>query len=112
MENTELFYTLTAIFYNFANLILIAAGVILFSKKQSFYTIIVLIGSILILFGSLFHAYLNFSVLPDDMDQFMQLNIVASIFSSGAYFIFCIGLFLFAISDFKKLKAKNEFIDK
>nr|WP_321236638.1 hypothetical protein [uncultured Psychroserpens sp.] len=87
MDNYEYLYTLNNIIYTFASLCIIVAGITLFSKKRTLSTTLILVGSII--------AFL-FSI--------------GSIFIS-AYVVFCVGLMLFTITDYKKEVPKNEFLD-
>lgn len=111
MENTDFIYSASAAIFNISNLILIAACIVLFTKKRALSTSLMLIGSILTLISSLSHLYLNFFLLHEDIDSFMKYSAFASIFSGISYFIFCLGILLFVTTDFKKEVPKNEFLD-
>lgn len=83
----------------------------LYSKKRTTSTILILIGSItafILNTGSIFMGLISGHY---GMDTFIQINAIINIISGLAYALFCIGFLLFVVNDFKKDMPKNEFLD-
>jgi LPXTG-motif cell wall-anchored protein len=111
MENLEYLYSISSIIFILAGICVLIASAILFSKKRTISTTLILIGSISSLMFNIGNRLINLIFKGYDMDSIIQINAVLVILSGIAYSLFCIGLLLFVVNDFNKKEPKNKFLD-
>ena len=111
MENLEYLYSISSIIFILAGICVLIASVILFSKKRTTATTLILIGSISSLMVNIGNRLIDLIFKGYDMDSIIQINGIIIILGGIAYFLFCAGLLLFVVNDFKKEVSKNEFLD-
>ena len=111
MENYNYLYTLNNIIYTFASLCIIVAGITLFYKRRTLSTTLMLVGSIVAFLFTIGSLFISSYVGRYDTETFIKINAICSLIGGLAYVVFCGGLMLFAITDYKKDVPKNEFLD-
>lgn len=111
MNNYEYLYTASYVIYNLASLIMMLTGILLFSKIKTLSTTLMLVGGILNLVLGVGSVLISSFAGRYDTDTFIQVNAYSNIAQGLCYSMFCIGLLLFVINDFKTREPRNEFLD-
>ncbi len=102
MENIQYQFIISGLINGLVNLIVLIACIILFSKKRTPATILLLVGGILCFisfFGSIFY---NIWAAQQGSIAVINTQVAVSFFQGFAFFVFGIGLLLLAVNDFKK----------
>ena len=110
-ESSELLFTISWIFHYIALVLVTIASIVIFTKKRTLGTTILLIGAILSVITIIVSFGVNLSGKNQEFETIMKAEGYIAILSSISYGLFCLGLFLFATTDYKKEKPKNEFLD-
>ncbi|WP_179377252.1 hypothetical protein [Winogradskyella wichelsiae] len=105
LSSTEMLFTIGSIISVFSTLIILMASIILFIKKKTLATWIILIGTILVFITYIGNIILNVFAGRGSMDTLLLLQGVSNIVQSLSYLIFTIGLTILAITEFSKKKS-------
>ncbi|MGJ8550671.1 hypothetical protein [Winogradskyella wichelsiae] len=105
LSSTEMLFTIGSIISVFSTLIILMASIILFIKKKTLATWIILIGTILVFITYIGNIILNVFASGGSMDTLLLLQGVSNIVQSLSYLIFTIGLTILAITEFSKKKS-------
>ncbi|WP_040279940.1 hypothetical protein [Psychroserpens damuponensis] len=111
MENYEYLYSISSVIYFLAGICVITASIILYSKKRTVATLLILIGSISAFILNTGSIFLGLITGRFDMDTYIQINAIVNIISGLAYALFCIGLLLFVVNDYKKEATITKSLD-
>jgi len=104
-ESSEYLFTISSIIHYLALALVTIASVLIFIKKRTLGTSILLIGAILSIITLLISVGVNLSSFDDEFETMMKFRGSIAILSSLSYGLFCLGLFVFAISDLKSNNA-------
>ncbi|NRR92312.1 hypothetical protein HSX10_12110 [Winogradskyella undariae] len=104
LSSTEMLFTIGSIISVFSTLIILMASIILFIKKKTLATWIILIGTILVFVTYIGNIILNVFASRGNMDTLLLLQGVSNIIQSLSYLIFTVGLTILAITEFSKKK--------
>jgi len=86
-----------------AHLLALVASIIIFYKNKSLSTIIMLIGSVLMFIESFGTPILKVIIARDyGVEALIKFQVTSSYFNAISFFVFILGLFLFAINDLKR----------
>ena len=86
---------------------MVIASMMLYSKKRTLATTLILIGSSLAFLFNLGNIFISVFAHMYGTETFVKINAISNVVSGLAYLTFCIGVLLFAIHDFKKEVPKN-----
>ena len=105
LSSTEMLFTIGSIISVFSTLIILMASIILFIKKKTLATWIILIGTISVFITYIGNIILNVFASRGSMDTLLLLQGVSNIVQSLSYLIFAVGLIILAITEFSKRKT-------
>ncbi|WP_179339127.1 hypothetical protein [Winogradskyella ludwigii] len=101
-SSTEILFTVGQIISSFSTLILLIASIILFVKKKTLATWLILIGNSMGCITYIGSIFLSFFAGKESMDTFLIAQGISTIVQSMFYLIFAIGLILLVLSEFSK----------
>ena len=103
MENYQYLYSISSVIYFLAGICVIIASIMLFSKKRTTSTLLILVGSISAFIFNTGSIFMSITAgRYDDINTFFKINAIVNVVSGLAYALFCIGLLLFVVNDLKK----------
>ncbi|MUU76819.1 hypothetical protein [Winogradskyella endarachnes] len=101
-NSTEILFSIGQSMYGFTMLIILTATIILFIKKRTPATWMILIGYLLVCISYLTSLIIITIAGRSSMDTMLQIQGISSIVKSLSYLIFAIGLIMLAITEFSK----------
>lgn len=101
-NSTEILFSIGQSMYGFTMLVILAATIILFIKKRTPATWMILIGYLLVCIAYLTSLILITIAGRSSMETMLQIQGISSIAKSLSYLIFAIGLIMLAITEFSK----------
>lgn len=104
-NSTEILFTIGQIISGLSTLILLIASIILFIKKKTLATWLILIGNILVFITYIGSLFLNILIGSVNMDTMLMAQGFSLIVQNISYSLFAIGLILLAITEFSKPKS-------
>jgi hypothetical protein len=108
--STEFLFTISSIIHYLALAFVSVGGFLLFIKKRTLATTMLLVGAILMVITTIVGIGIQLYPIDEDFEAVMRANASIAILSSISFGLFCLGIFLYAL-DFKKEVPKNEFLD-
>lgn len=104
-SSTEILFYIGQIISGLATFIILIATIILFIKKRTLATWVILIGYILVVITYIASLLISVFAGRESMDTILIVQGASSIAQSLSYLIFAIGLILLAITEFSKNKS-------
>ncbi|WP_179335584.1 hypothetical protein [Winogradskyella costae] len=104
-NSTEILFTISQIISSLSTLILLVAAIILFIKKKTLATWLILIGNIFVFITYILSLFLNIFIGSAGMDTMLIAQGFSLIIQNISYSIFAIGLIILALTEFSKRKS-------
>ncbi|WP_034040705.1 hypothetical protein [Wocania ichthyoenteri] len=102
MDNTQLQLVAASIVSGLVHLIVLIASIIMFAKKRTIATIVLLLGSVLTSIGFIGGFIYNAIAARNGTEALLDAQVTLTFFNAFSFFIFGIGLFLLALNFNKK----------
>ncbi|WP_179349718.1 hypothetical protein [Winogradskyella pacifica] len=104
-NSTEILFTIGQIISSLSTLILLIAALILFIKKKTLATWLILIGNILVFITYIGSLLLTVFTGSASMDTILMAQGFSIIVQNLSYSLFAIGLIILALTEFSKPKS-------
>lgn len=107
-SSTEILFSISQIISVLSTIIILVASIILFIKKKTLATWIILISNFLIIITYVGRLVLDVIVnKSSNVDNYINFLGISSIVQNLAYLLFTIGLILLVVTEFSKNKTSN-----
>ncbi|NRD21119.1 hypothetical protein HNV08_13760 [Winogradskyella eckloniae] len=103
-DSTELLFYIGPIIGSISAVLILVASIVLFVKKRTLATSIILVGNLLSCLSFIGGILLNAILSNKPMETMLLIQATTSIVQSISYLIFAIGLTMFAFTEFSKNK--------
>ena len=104
-SSTEILFVIGQIINSISTFILLIAAIILFVKKKTLGTWLILIGSFLVFITYVGSLLLNIFTVAKRIDMILTVQGISSIVQNLSYSIFAIGLMVLALTESSKHKS-------
>ncbi|MBF8151392.1 hypothetical protein ITJ86_15910 [Winogradskyella sp. F6397] len=107
-NSTEILFYIGQIISAVSIVIVLIATIILFIKKRSLATWLILIGYVLVVITYVAKLFVSVFAGREGMDTLLLTQGISSIVQNLSYLIFAVGLIIFAISEFTTYKSNTK----
>jgi len=105
MDTLQLQFAIAAVINGLVHLIVLIAAIIMFAKKRTIATILLLLGSVLTSIGFAGGFIFNAMAARNGTEAILDAQVTLTFFNAFSFFVFGVGLLILAINGFKKYNS-------